>query len=210
MAEEKTLHEKLLHIQDALKVPKNIDNVYAGFKYRNLEGIEEAVKPLLVEHKLTLRFTDSIVEVGGRLFVKASAILEDGSGVISTDGFAELQAKQGTKMSEPQLTGSSSSYARKYAAGGLFLIDDSKDDPDSHDNEATQKAAKQEQEAETKARAELKEFAQAKSDLNKMMDEIGLNTVKKKLAITAVLDKSTVDTIDDAEKVMQSITEEAA
>lgn len=206
--EEPTLNQKLGLIQEALKVPKNIDNNYAGFKYRNVEGIEEAVKPLLAEHQLTLRFTDAVVEVGNRLFVKASAILEDGSGTIIADGYAELQPKAGTKMSEPQLTGSSSSYARKYAAGGLFLIDDSKDDPDSRDNAEVAKVAQEEKKKEQEEAKELKEFSQAKSDLNKMMDEAGLNTVKKKMAISAVLDKSTVDTLEDAEKVMDSLVKE--
>lgn len=129
-----TLHDKLIDIQQRLKVPKDINNSFGGFQYRNLETIEDKVKPMLKEHKLTLIFTDEVVEVASRGYVKAVAILSDGTDNITANAYAELQPKQGTKMSEPQLTGSSSSYARKYAAGGLFLIDDSKDDPDGHDN----------------------------------------------------------------------------
>lgn len=132
---ELTLHEKLIDIQQHLKVPKDITNSFGGFKYRNLEAIEEAVKPMLAEHKLTLTFRDEIIGVEGRVFVQAWATLYDGENYVEKCAFAQHdEHKKG--MDDAQLTGSCSSYARKYAAGGLFLIDETKD-ADSMDNTHT-------------------------------------------------------------------------
>lgn len=127
-----SLHEKLVDIQQRLHVGKDQRNDFGGFNYRNIEDIEVAVKPFLKEHKLTLRFDDTIVEIGGRVYVQAAALLSDGTNVISVDGWArETEAKKG--MDDAQVTGSTSSYARKYAASGMFLLDNVKD-ADSMDN----------------------------------------------------------------------------
>lgn len=132
MSEPLTLHGKLIDIQKRLKAPKSETNEFGGFKYRNLEAIEKAVKPLLHEHGLTLRFNDTIIAVGDRIYVTATAILSDGKDTIETSASArEALAKKG--MDESQITGSATSYARKYAAGGLFLIDNGTD-ADSRDN----------------------------------------------------------------------------
>jgi len=130
-----SLHEKLIDIQQRLKVPKDINNDFGGFKYRNLEDIEEKIKPFLKEHKLTLTFDDEIVLVGERIYVKSTAILSDGKDTKTTSAFAREAQTPKAKMDDAQLTGSCSSYARKYAAGGLFLIDETKD-ADSRDNTA--------------------------------------------------------------------------
>lgn len=131
---ELTFHEKHVDIQQRLVVPKGNRNDFGGFNYRAIEDIEIAVKPFLQEHKLTLRFDDQMVVMGGRLYVRATALLSDGTDTIATDGWArEAEAKKG--MDEAQITGAASSYARKYAAGGLFLIDNGRD-PDSMDNTA--------------------------------------------------------------------------
>lgn len=121
-----TINERLIHIQGELKAPKSQENKFGGYKYRSCEDILEAVKPLLKKEKVTLTISDDIVEVGGRVYVKATATLSDGEDTISTSAFArEAETKKG--MDDSQITGSASSYARKYALNGLFAIDDTKD-----------------------------------------------------------------------------------
>lgn len=124
--------ETLNIIQTTLKAPKDKYNKFGKFKYRSCEGIIEAVKPLLAEHKLILLLKDDIVEVGGRVYVKATATLKSvenengGGGEIENTAYArEADAKSG--MDASQITGTASSYARKYALNGLFCIDDTKD-----------------------------------------------------------------------------------
>ena len=119
-------------LQAALKVPKNRLNSFSKFKYRNLEDIMEGVKPLLVEHGLTLTLTDDLVQIGDRYYIKATARISDGKTEQVTTAFArEPEIKKG--MDEPQITGTASSYARKYALAGLLLLDDA-EDIDSMDN----------------------------------------------------------------------------
>jgi hypothetical protein len=118
------LIKKLNKIQKELKAPKNQFNAFGKYKYRNAEDILEAVKPLLEEVVLTI--TDDIVLIGERYYVKATAKITDGKDSVENSAFArEAQDKKG--MDESQITGASSSYARKYALNGLFLIDDTKD-----------------------------------------------------------------------------------
>ena len=120
------IDERLIHIQGELKAPKSQENKFGGYKYRSCEDILEAVKPLLKKEKVTLTISDDIIEVGGRVYVKATATLSDGEDTISTSAFArEAETKKG--MDDSQITGSASSYARKYALNGLFAIDDTKD-----------------------------------------------------------------------------------
>ena len=118
------LTNKLATIQQKLKAPKGQMNTFGKYKYRSCEDILEAVKPLLGD--LVLTISDDIVEVGGRVYVKATVSLSSGSGNVSTTAFArESDTKKG--MDESQITGATSSYARKYALNGLFCIDDTKD-----------------------------------------------------------------------------------
>lgn len=129
------LRQKLVKIQSKLKAPKNQYNSFGKYKYRNCEDILEAVKPLLEELDLSLTLTDDIVVMdNGRTYVKAKAALYDGECEVFTYAYArEPESKKG--MDESQVTGASSSYARKYALNGLFLIDDQKD-ADNMDNTA--------------------------------------------------------------------------
>lgn len=123
---------ELSKLQAALKVPKNRLNNFSKFKYRNLEDIMEGVKPLLAEHGLTLTLTDDLVQIGDRYYIKATARISDGTNEQVTTAFArEPEIKKG--MDEPQITGTASSYARKYALAGLLLLDDA-EDIDSMDN----------------------------------------------------------------------------
>ena len=121
------LYKKVQEIQTHLKVPKNLYNKFGKYNYRNAEGICEAVKPLLAEHGLILTLSDELVAVGERYYVKATAtICSDVEERLSVSAFArESFDKKG--MDDSQITGAASSYARKYALNGLFLLDDTKD-----------------------------------------------------------------------------------
>lgn len=120
----------LNNIQKELKAPKSQRNTFGNYNYRNCEDILEAVKPLLGES--TLIISDEIVQVGAFTYVKATACLRDGEEELSATAFAREPVEQ-KGMSVSQITGSTSSYARKYALNGLFCIDDTKDS-DSQDN----------------------------------------------------------------------------
>ena len=116
----------LMEIQSRLKAPKSQYNRFGKYAYRSCEDILEAVKPLLIEKGATLVISDDIIEIGGQLFVKAIVTLSANGDSISVSAFA-MHAMERTGMDASQITGSSSSYARKYALNGLFLIDDTKD-----------------------------------------------------------------------------------
>ena len=125
---EKTIYEKLLAVQNELKAPKDKRNNFGGYNFRSCEGILEAVKPLLQEQGLMLTIKDEVVNIGDRYYVRATVLLDDISpkGEIAITALArEEEAKKG--MDASQITGTASSYARKYALNGLFLIDDTKD-----------------------------------------------------------------------------------
>ena len=128
-----TFNQRFLDLQLELQVGKGVVNTFGGFNYRTKPQILEALKPLQEQYNIVIYTTSELVEVAGRVFVKSTAIahdVEDDTLRKEAHAFAELQAKSGTKMSEPQLTGSSDSYAGKYALGNLFNIDDNVD-PDA-------------------------------------------------------------------------------
>ena len=145
-----TLKEKLMNIQAELKAPKNLKNTFGGYNYRNAESILEALKPLLVKYKAVVTIEDEIVEIGGRFYVKACAgILDVETNDKETDlmitsyAYArEADSKKG--MDDAQVTGATSSYARKYALNGLFLLDDTKDvDSEEYQAQASRATAKE-------------------------------------------------------------------
>ena len=122
------LHKKLKSLQIELKAPKNLYNSFGKYKYRNAEGICEAVKPLLDKYDLSLTISDSVEEIGGRVYVRATAVLTEcaTNDFVAVSAYArEADDKKG--MDAAQVTGATSSYARKYALNGLFLLDDTKD-----------------------------------------------------------------------------------
>ena len=122
--------ETLIKIQAELKVPKGNLNKFGNYKYRSAEDILEAVKPLLAKHKALLNLSDEIVAIGNKIFLKATATLLEGCNIpIVSYGYAETSEHNG--MSAEQTTGTASSYARKYALNGLFLIDETEQDADS-------------------------------------------------------------------------------
>lgn len=119
---------KLYAVQQALKAPKDQVNNFGKYNYRSCEGILEALKPHLGINQLTINLTDDVTEVGGRVYVKATATVTDvetGESVSATAFAREEEDKKG--MDSSQITGAASSYARKYALNGLLAIDDSKD-----------------------------------------------------------------------------------
>lgn len=142
--------KKLVAVQAALKAPKGQFNSFGGYKYRSCEDILEAVKPLLLEQGLQLTITDEPVEVGGRIYIKATATVTDGSETATVSGYArEAETKKG--MDESQITGTASSYARKYALNGLFLIDDTKDADATNEHQKPKAAQKPKQAPKPKA-----------------------------------------------------------
>lgn len=154
------LKEKLLTIQHELKAPKNAYNSFGKYNYRSCEDILEALKPVLVKAKATLQISDTIEVIGDRYYVKATATLMDTESDERIENVAyarESDDKRG--MDASQVTGATSSYARKYALNGLFLIDDTKDaDTDENKKESVARQKK----APTKSEEQLnKEMAES-------------------------------------------------
>lgn len=160
-----SVYEKLLTMQQKLKAPKGQYSDFGGYYYRSCEDITEAAKPLLEEVKAVLLLTDEIVVVGSRTYVKATAKLADteGSGVVAVDGYAR-EAESRPKFDVAQLTGTASSYARKYALNGLFALDDTKDadamPPAQQQAEKPTNNAKQQQAAKPAAKVTSQQLAQ--------------------------------------------------
>ena len=123
-----SVREKLMLIQGELKAPKNNYNSFGGYHYRSTEDILEALKPLLQKHKAVIVIKDAVEHVGNRYYIKAEASIidvETGESISATAYAREDEERK--KMDQAQITGSASSYARKYALNGLFAIDDTKD-----------------------------------------------------------------------------------
>ena len=124
------INEKLTTIQKALKASKKEKNDFGGYMYRTIESIFEALKPLLEKEKVSLTLSDDIVQIGERYYIKATAKLFDSEGSVEVSAYArEPITKKGTD--ESQITGAATTYARKYALTGMFLLDNSENDPDS-------------------------------------------------------------------------------
>lgn len=140
---EISLIEKLVKAQTEIKAPKNQWNAFGKYKYRNAEDIQESAKPILADLGLALTLSDTVVQVGERYYVQSTASVSDGIGELRVTAFArEDESRKG--MTESQVTGCASSYARKYALGGLFLLDDTKDDDSEQQTaQATPKPAVQ-------------------------------------------------------------------
>ena len=143
MAEGKPIFAALMAVQAELKAPKNQHNSFGKYDYRSAEDIIEAVKPLLKENGLFLNMSDDIVLIGDRYYVKATVKVVDvvtGESVQTSALAREASQKKG--MDESQVTGTASSYARKYALNGLFAIDDNRDaDTDEYARQTSQSAA---------------------------------------------------------------------
>ena len=190
------VHEKLKEIQTMLKAPKNLYNSYGGFSYRNAEGIYEAVKPLLNQLNMTLIINDSVQNVGTKNYIKATAYLTDcetGEQLSSCALAREAEAKKG--MDDSQITGTASSYARKYALNGLFLLDDTKDEDSDECRKYQENKSKAEPVEPTQSAAFKPATAQQIHKINEyLMAYAGMcegasegdiwNTLKKKYGFT--------------------------
>ncbi|MDT2934077.1 ERF family protein [Lactococcus lactis] len=151
----KNITQKLIKVQSELKAPKGQKNTFGNYNYRSAEDILEAVKPLLSEQGLLMTITDIIEQVGERYYIQAKVTITDGEDTVEVTGYArESLNKKG--MDDSQITGTASSYARKYAMNGLFLIDDTKDS-DSNENrtERENRAKKADVEAEREKQAKI-------------------------------------------------------
>lgn len=127
-----SIYAKLTQIQNGMRVTKDKRNDFGKYTYRSAEMIYEAAKPLCLEHGVTLSMSDEVVQIGERYYIKATATLTDGTETISKSAYAR-EAEQMKGQSDPQVSGSTSSYARKYALQGLFLLDDNKDPDEVED-----------------------------------------------------------------------------
>lgn len=159
----------LTEIQKKLKAPKSNYNSFGKYNYRSCEDILEAVKPLLGDNTLTL--SDEVVQIGDRIYVKATAVFRDGATETRVSAFArEAESKKG--MDESQVTGTASSYARKYALNGLFLIDDTKDaDTDEFVKATEKKPKKTTSEAIVKVEEEPMMTPLQKAKIQRLTDE---------------------------------------
>lgn len=139
------IFNQILEVQRDLKAPKGQYNSFGKYKYRSAEDILEAVKPLNAEKGLLLTLSDEPVLIGDRHYIKATATVTNGKETHTVTAYArEASAKKG--MDESQVTGTASSYARKYALNGLYLIDDTKDaDTDEYQNQNNRTPSKQPQ-----------------------------------------------------------------
>ena len=161
--------KELIIIQSKLNAPKNLYNEFGGYAYRSAEGILEAAKPLLAEQNCELTITDDIVLIGDRYYIKATATIINSTGEKrEVSAFArEEDTKKG--MDAAQITGSASSYARKYALNGLFCIDDNRDpDMTQPDNEDKPQGKNKKN---TKAAPQAKTTIPAGDDLNTKIKE---------------------------------------
>lgn len=175
-----TIHEKMMRIQTTLKAPKNLYNSFGNYKYRNAEGILEAVKPLLAENKMSMYITDDVQAVGDRVYVKATVkVLDTETGEwVETSALArEALNKKG--MDDSQITGTASSYARKYALNGIFLLDDTKDaDTDENQKERKARADKQTDDNNTEAIRAMKISKIKQDTLLSLCDEMAFDINK--------------------------------
>jgi len=186
--------KKLTEIQNELKAPKNQYNSFGKYKYRSCEDILEAVKPLLKKHDCTLTITDGVLEVGSLVFIDATATISDGKESVSVRAQAGIDPNR-KGMDIAQSFGSSSSYARKYALNGLFLIDDTKDaDATNTHGKAPQPKAQPKQKPELKPETEqwekAIEFLVKGGLISAIEGKYALDEVNKQLLMDTVLDKA--------------------
>lgn len=167
--ENLNIYQKLFKIQQEIEVPKQQYNTSADFKYRSAEDILKVLKPILKELDLVIQMAENIEQIGNRYYIRSTVTLRDIKNIdeyISTDSCArEIEFKK--DMDQSQLTGSASSYARKYALTGLLAIDDSKD-PDSDSDVIKEYENKQNMKIFEKKRKELANLAKVKKQVNEM------------------------------------------
>lgn len=162
------LNKALVKVQSELKAPKGQYNNFGKYAYRSAEDILEAVKPLLAKNNLSMRVTDEVMEVGGMTFVNATVVVSDGTDTVEASAQAGIDPSR-KGMDIAQSFGSSSSYARKYALNGMFLIDDTKDADatNTHGNSTTNKSTPKASKPQTTSDAFQKSVDYIKASKNK-------------------------------------------
>lgn len=192
------MNDKLIKIQQELNAPKNLFNSFGGYSYRSAESILEAVKPLLKKYNCSLLLGDKIVNVGEFNYVKSTATLATQEENVSVTAYArEAKTKKG--MDDAQITGSASSYARKYALNGLFAIDDTKD-PDT--NEHRQERSKKPTEGD---------LSKAKQSLFKAFKDKGItDSVEMMGEIQKATGKDVVESVEDVNKVIENLKDDVS
>ena len=195
---------KLLEIQHRLKAPKGQYNSFGKYKYRSCEDILEAVKPILYEVGCTLTLSDEIVLIGDRFYVKATALLIGADTNHQVTAYArEDEDKKG--MDGSQITGTASSYARKYALNGLFCIDDTKDaDTDEYANQTAKKPVAKTP-APVEAKNEKQVFNSAHPQWQTILDRMvagkgSLKALQEYYSISASVEKEIIDYINQHNK----------
>ena len=195
------LHEKLLSIQTKLKAPKGQYNSFGKYSYRSAEDILEAVKPLNAEQGVLLTITDEIKEIGGRVYVVATATVSDGTDTLQVSAFArEPENKKG--MDESQITGATSSYARKYALNGLYAIDDNKDaDTNEHKQQQENAPKKQPAQKQQQKQQQQQEKGFTEQELHELVEKYVRNIealgVERAKLIEFVCNKHSVGNLFD-------------
>lgn len=191
------MREKLLNIQQELKCNKGQYNSFGKYKYRSCEDILESVKPLLKTNKCILTLNDELQYIGERYYIKATATITDvetGQTIVNEAYAREEEEKKG--MDGSQITGTSSSYARKYALNGLFAIDDTKDaDTDEYVNQTSQKETNKD---DTNYRALLIDYCNQNGlDMNEIAKQYKLNSKSKqddfKIVLNTLKDAASAD-----------------
>lgn len=174
------VHKKLTKIQTEIKAPKNLFNDYGKYYYRNAESIYEAVKPFLAKEDCSLTVEDDVVQIGDRFYIKATVTLtdnKDGDSISVSAIARESIDKKG--MDSSQITGATSSYARKYALNGLFLLDDTKDADSDEYKVQSDNVSKKEQksnEKSAKVQKETPEEEKLNEEMRNSVDSVYLPT----------------------------------
>ena len=205
--------KRLIEIQQELRAPKNQNNSFGGYNYRSCEDILEAVKPLLKKQGLALIISDELCNIGQRYYVRAVAQLYDGEKthdnlIAETVAYArEEESKKG--MDASQLTGSTSSYARKYALNGMFLIDDTKDEDTNEKQTEKQARAKKAEENNDLADyvVTVVENAEEKLSTMEIAQAVGVSTQKVTPILTKLVADGRLDVVTEKRKKYYSVVE---
>lgn len=174
----------LSKVQSELKAPKGQYNKFGNFNYRSCEDIIEAVKPILAKYSLILNINDEVVLIGDRFYIKATAKITDGLDEVSATAYAREPNEQ-KGMNESQITGSTSSYARKYALNGLLAIDDNKDaDTNEYQEQVRKPDIKVSKELEKEMKTLNMNISMIASYLGKNENEVTVEEIQKLIAKT--------------------------
>jgi len=174
----------LSKVQSELKAPKGQYNKFGNFNYRSCEDIIEAVKPILAKYNLILNINDEVVLIGDRFYIKATAKITDGLDEVSATAYAREPNEQ-KGMNESQITGSTSSYARKYALNGLLAIDDNKDaDTNEYQAQVRKPDTNISEELEKEMNALNMNISMIASYLGKNENEVTVEEIQKLIAKT--------------------------